>query len=131
MAKAASPLLAAASKGISMTPGVISAGAGLGSSALASTLSKAAAPSATSVFGMVDKTGLGKLPSWLTQNKDAMKNAGLSLMQMGMQQQQAQGSPMQLTPFQPSAGGGGMPGGQGGQGALMQLLQQYGMNKIQ
>lgn len=72
-----------------------------------------------------------KKPGWLERNKDGLRNAGLGLMQMGMQQQQQQAAPMQLTPFQPSAGGGGMPGGQGGQGALMQLLQQYGMNKIQ
>jgi hypothetical protein len=72
--------------------------------------------------GIMDKM---KSPSWLERNKGNIRDAGLSLMQMGMQQEQA---PMQLAPFQPGGGGGAQGSGQG---ALMQLIQQYGLNKIQ
>jgi hypothetical protein len=60
-------------------------------------------------------------------DKDKMRETGLSMMQQAMQQEQV--PPMQLAAFQPGGGGGGM--GQGQPPALMQLLQQYGLNKIQ
>ena len=64
-------------------------------------------------------------------DKSKMRETGLGLMQQAMQQESTPPTPMQLPPFQPGAGGAG-GGAHGGQvPALLQLLQQYGLNKVQ
>jgi hypothetical protein len=102
---------------------------GMGSAPLASSLAQITMPKMPMVG-----PGSGSPPSFLDKllggmDKKKMRDTGLGLIQQAMQQQQ-QPSPMQLAPFQPG-GGGGMPGGGMQTPALMQLLQQYGMNKIQ